>query len=301
VRIKVPTDIDRPDQIVWGLTARQLLILGVTCMLAWALYLGLRGFLPLAVIAVPSGLVVAAGTALAVVRPDGVLAERWLAEGIRHLLSARKRVMAPEGIPEVSEWARSDERTEPVDTLARAIDDGGVIDVGRGWFSLVCRASSINLVLRSEAEQEALIEGLGNLLNALDGPVSFVVRSERMDLRPHVEHIENNASGLPSVELEAAAHAHAAYLAYLASRRDVLRREVYLVLTDSARDSEQAASMLRRRAEQADVLLRSLGIRIDALDGQRAAALLARASDPDGPLPLTGLSLPAEIVRGAAG
>lgn len=297
----MPSDIDRPDQILWGLTARQLLILGVTCMLAWALYLGLRQVLPLAIIGIPSGLVVAAGVALAVVRPDGIVAERWLAGGTRYLLAARKRVMAPEGIPEVSDWARSNARAEPLDTLARAIEEGGVIDTGRGWFSLVCRASSINLVLRSEAEQDALLEGLGNLLNALDGPVSFVVRSERMDLRPHIEHIEKHAPGLPSVELEAAARAHAAYLASLGRRRDVLRREVYLVLTHFARDAGQGVSVLRRRAEQADVLLRSLGIRIDPLDGQRVAALLSRASDPDGPLPLTGLSLPAEIVRGHAG
>lgn len=297
----MPSDIDRPDQILWGLTARQLLILGVTCMLAWALYLSLRKVLPLAIIGIPSGLVVAAGVALAVVRPDGIVAEQWLAGGTRYLLAARKRVMAPEDIPEVAEWARSDERTEPVDTLARAIEEGGVIDTGRGWFSLVCRASSINLVLRSEAEQDALLEGLGNLLNALDAPVSFVVRSERMDLRPHIEHIEKHAPGLPSVELESAARAHAAYLASLARRRDVLRREVYLVLTHYSRDAGQGVSVLRRRAEQADVLLRSLGIRIDALDGQRAAELLSRASDPDGPLPLTGLSLPTEIVRGDAG
>lgn len=298
--VTMPTDVDRPDQIVWGLTARQLLILGVTCMLAWALYFGLPDFLPLAVMGIPSGLVVAAGVAVAVVRPDGVVAERWLAEGIRYLLSARKRVMAPEGIPEVAEWAGSDERKEPIDTLARAIDEGGVIDTGGGWFSLVCRASSINMVLRAEAEQEALLDGFGNLLNSLDAPVSFVVRSERMDLRSHIEHIEKNSPGLPSVELEAAARAHAGYLRSLAGRRDVLRREVYLVLTEFARDPEQAASVLRRRAEQADVLLRSLGIRIDALNGHRTAALLARASDPDGPVPLTGLSLPTEIVRGAA-
>lgn len=299
VRVKIPTDIDRPDQIVWGLTARQLLILGPTCLLALAIHLGLEEIVPSGLAAAAGGLLAAVGCAIAFVQPDGVVAERWLAAGVRHLLSANRRVDAPEGVPEVGSWARSGESVEAIEPPARDVARDGVIDLGGARFALVCRASSINLVLRAEEEQVALIEGLGHLLNALDGPTSFVVRSERMDLRAHIDHIKESARGLPSLGLETAARAHAAYLTSLGDRRDVLRREVYIVLSACERDPDQASVVLRRRAEEAGSLLSALGIGMRALNGEAAAELLSSACDPSGSLPVSGLSLPTEIISGA--
>src|SRR6266545_4947099 len=54
----------------------------------------------------------------------------------------------------------------------------------------------------SETEQEALIDGFGRLLNALDAPVSFHVRSNRADLRGLIEGIEERSVGLPHSHLE---------------------------------------------------------------------------------------------------
>jgi hypothetical protein len=299
--VKIPSDIDLPDVLLWGLTARQVAILGATGLFLGAGYLALTPFVSPFLLAVPGALAAAAGVAVAFARPDGVAAERWLHAGMRYLTSPRKRVLAPEGTPEVPSWAASKERIAPLDFPVTDVDDSGVVELGRAGCALVCRASAINFALCSEAEQQGLIEGFGRLLNALDSPVSFVVRSERADLRPHVEAIENAASGLSTRGLEVAARSHAAFLASLAARRDVLRREVYLVLRSQETDREQAAAGLLRRADDARGLLRGMGIRIQPLSGAQVAEVLARASEPDGPLPLEGQCLPGEIVVGAAG
>ncbi|MCA1704609.1 MAG: PrgI family protein, partial [Actinobacteria bacterium] len=240
MNVKLPSDIDLADRILWDLTARQLAILGTTGLCGWIIYLPLA---TLPYIALPIvGLMVAAGVAVAFARPDGLMAERWLLQGVRHLITPRQRVMAPEGFPNVPEWANRGARVAALEMPLSDVSQEGVISLGRDMYSLVWRTSALNLALRSEAERLSLIEGLGRFLNSIDSSMSFVVRSERSDIRGHLEEIERAAGGLPHPALEHAARSHAAYLRSLAERRDVLRREVFLVFTTSAQDDRDASA-----------------------------------------------------------
>jgi hypothetical protein len=72
----------------------------------------------------------------------------------------------------------------------------GHVDLGEDGAVAICRASSLNFALRSETEQEALIEGFGRLLNGLDAQVLFLVRSNRADLRGVIGAIEERSPGL---------------------------------------------------------------------------------------------------------
>lgn len=297
MNVKLPSDIDLADRILWGLTARQLAILGATCLCGWSVYLPLA---TLPYVAAPvAGVVAAAGIAAAFVRPDGLMAERWLLEGVRHLVTPRRRVMAPEGLPDVPQWGKGRAPVAALEMPLAGISEDGVISLGKDMFSLACRASALNLALRSEPERLSLIEGLGRFLNSIDSSLSFVVRSERSDIRGHLEEIERRAGALPHPALEHAARSHAAYLRSLADRRDVLRREVYLVFTTPAQDEHDASVRLLARAEEAAGLLRGLGIRLMPLQGHDALGLVARACDPDTLPAASEAGLPGDVVTGA--
>ena len=118
----------------------------------------------------------------------------------------------------------------PLELPARSLDAGGAIDLGADGAALACRASAVNFALRTQAEQQALVAAFARALHALAGPVQFLVRAERVDLREAVERLEAQAGGLPHPALEAAAREHARFLAGLAQRRDVLRQELILTL-----------------------------------------------------------------------
>ncbi|MDP9222818.1 MAG: PrgI family protein, partial [Actinomycetota bacterium] len=275
--VKLPSDIDMADRILWGLTARQLAILGLTCIVCSTLYL------PLAhqpYVAAPLAVVAAAGVVLALARPDGVMAEQWLLQGLRHALTPRRRVLAPDGLPRLPQWIKSREAIAALELPVGSVGSAGVVVLGDGVFSLICRASALNLALRADSERAALVEGLGRFLNSIDSSLSFVVRSERSDLRGHIAAIERGAGALWHPALKQAAWDHAAFLDSLAQRRDILRREVYVVLSAKAQDESKAALRLLARAEEARSLLRGLGIRLTVLDGEGAATLIARALDP---------------------
>jgi hypothetical protein len=300
VTVKVPSNIDIADTIVWGLTLRQLIVLGGACLLGWSIYLGLRFLLPVYVVAVLGTLFVGAGIAFAFAQPDGLNAERWVAAGLAFISRPRRRVLAPEGLFALPTKQRQSERVTGFHLPIRAISEAGVIGLDGGRWVLVCRSSALNLELRSAPERDALLRGFGRLLNSLDRPISLVVRSERSDLRPQIARIEGMAGALPHPDLERSARAHARFLSSLAGRSDILRREVYVVLIAEGVDERQATAQLRRRAEESATLLRSLGIRITPQEAEDAATLILRASDPGRSLSLKGHSLPGDVVAGPA-
>jgi hypothetical protein len=299
MRVRVPADVDMADRIFAGLTARQLAILGGHGLLLLVLYVTLGERIPLPLlgaVAVPISLL---GLLWATTSPQGTTWERFGIAALRHFAGPRRRVLAPEGIPEPPSWAG---RTATLAPLAFPVQDAspdGHVNLGEEGAAAICRASSVNFALRSELEQRALVEGFARLLNALDAPVQFLVRSNRVDIRGLVEAIEERAGGLPHLALEAAAREHAGFLRSLGARRDVLSRQVLLCFREPGGGStEDASSRLSHRVEEAGALLRGLGVRLVRLEGAEATDLLARASDPEAEPPGAGVGPSTGAVEG---
>ena len=298
--VRIPADVDRPDRLLAGLSARQLVILAVPAVTLWSAYLATRGFLPLPVFAAVALPVAATAGALAVGRRDGVSLDRWLLAGLRQTRSPRRLVPAPEGVASPPAWASPSAPALPsaLELPARGVEAEGVVDLGADGSALICRATSLNFGLRTEAEQEALVAAFARFCNAIGAPVQVVVRAERADLRAVAEEIDQAAGALPHPALESAARAHAGFLASLGERRDVLRRSVLVVFREP-QPVPAAAPVLARRVEEASAALAAAGVSLVALDEEAARAVLARAVDPDGHPRPVGLVAPDDVVSGA--
>ncbi|MGH2704450.1 MAG: PrgI family protein, partial [Actinomycetota bacterium] len=264
MKLRLPANVDMPDRILAGLTLRQLLIVGGGVLVVWALYLAIGRSMgaAFAVVALPLG---AAGWALATSTPQGIGIDRLAFLAARFLLMPRRLVLAPRGIAVSPKLSRR--RLAPIDIPPFGVNEEGLADLGPHGFAVVCRASGINLSLRAEEEQRGLMAGFSRLLNSLDGPAQFLVRSDRFDLTGMLQAIEGGAAALPHPTLEAAARAHAAFLRDLGGRRDALRREVLICLREPRGSEEEAASRIGRRIQQAEALLRGFGIRLRRLTG----------------------------------
>jgi len=300
MRVRVPADVDMADRIFAGLTARQLLILGGHGTLLALLYVGLEERVPLAVfaaVAVPIALV---GLLWATTSPEGTTWERIGLAALGHLRKPRRRVLAPEGVKTSPDWLFGAEASvAPLELPIQGTTPDGHVELGADGVAAVCRASSLNFALRSEPEQRALVEGFARLLNALDAPVQFLVRSNRADLRVMVDALEDRAGGLPHPALEDSARGHAEFLRHLASRRDVLQRQVLVCFREPSGGSrEESLARLDHRVEESAALLRGMGIRLVRLEGEEATDLLIRASDPEAPPPPRGAVMGDEPVEG---
>jgi hypothetical protein len=301
MRVRVPADVDMADRIFAGLTARQLLILGGHGLVLVFLYVALGESVPLpvfAALAVPIALV---GLLWATTSPEGATWERIGLAALRYLRKPRRRVLAPEGVEPSPDWLFGAEETvAPLELPVQGAAPDGHIDLGPQGVAALCRASSLNFALRSEVEQRALVEGFARLLNALDAPIQFLVRSNRADLRAMVDLLEERAGGLPHPALEDAAKEHAGFLRSLASRRDVLHRQVLVCFREPPGGSTaESTSRLDHRVEEAAALLRGMGIRLTRLEGEDATDLLVRASDPEAAPPPRGTVIGNEPVQGS--
>src|SRR5260370_18554952 len=59
----------------------------------------------------------------------------------------------------------------------------------RRSYRAVLEVAPINLVLKAENEQEAIIERFGALIRSLSFPLQVLVRNHRLDLVPYIRHL----------------------------------------------------------------------------------------------------------------
>ena len=103
--IPIPADIERPDKILAGLTARQVAILATAAAIIWAAFEATRRLVAPPVFAVLAAPLAVAAAALVMGQRDGLMLDRLLIAAWRHARSPRRLVTAPGGIPAAPAWA----------------------------------------------------------------------------------------------------------------------------------------------------------------------------------------------------
>jgi len=302
--VPIPADVERPDKILAGLTARQAIIAVIAAVIIWAGYEATRRVLPLPLFAVLVSPAALAATALVIGERDGLSLDRLLAAAWRQARSPRRLVTAPGGVAAPPGWAVPPGPQPPLPAalppLWQQICADGVISLGGDGAAVVAAVSTVNFALRSPAEQDALAGAYGRWLNALAGPAQILIRAGRADLTAAVTALRDAAPGLPHPALEHAALEHAAFLASLAAERDLLARQVLLVIRERARTasgaSASAAARAAQRAGEAVRLLAAAGVQVRVLDGGQVTAVLAACADPGAPEVTGRLGVPGQPV-----
>lgn len=281
---KIPQDVSRPDRIMFGATARQCLILGGTAAGLWVVWICVRSFVPPLLFAAPAGLLLLLlGIAVSAER-DGTTADRLLAAALRQTLAPRRRVMAPEGIGQppsfLNEALRGQDRSSPgpLDLPVESVRDDGVVNLGSDGAAALASCSTVNFALRTPAEQELLIGGFARWLNSLTGPVQITSRTTPADLSTQVNTLRAAAQDLSHPRLEAAASAHADFLAEIDDSGAVLHRG--LLVTAREADTQHAPRAVRRITDAA-ALLAACEVEATPLNPGEANTALAIALDPD--------------------
>jgi conjugal transfer ATP-binding protein TraC len=112
-------------------------------------------------------------------------------------------------------------------------------------YRAVLEVTPINLSLKAEDEQEALIERFAALIKSLSFPLQILVRNRRQDLTPYIQHLLAHPEGEgphPSTWY-ALAHSQAELLQKIVAERTLIERHVYLIIPAS-----QGAGRVRRRS-----------------------------------------------------
>jgi len=278
VQVHVPADLDAPDRIMYGLTARQLAILAGSATVLWLVFEVLTPAVPGVGVGIAAVPVVAVATVVALGRRDGIAMDRWLAAAVAAARSPRRFVAAGTDVPAAPSWApaaaREPAAVTPLRLPARAISEAGVLDVGERRVT-VTAASTVNVALRASEDQHAVVQACARWLNGLSGPVQIVVSTRRVDLHAYADQIEDHLEVMSRPALADAAAGYARFLRWLGEDRDPLDRHVLV-----AHPTSGDAALARRRAEQTGRALAGVGCATRVLDGGQVTDALVGACDP---------------------
>jgi hypothetical protein len=266
-RTRIPANVNEPDRIAFGLTFRQLALLGGVGLAGFGAYRAVGPALPPIVWLILGVPVAALTVVVALGRRDGLPLDVWLRHGF--MLTRTPRTLAP-GQPRTSSVAAVAGKPvlpAPLRSPVTAISPAGVL-TSEGTNRVVIACGTTNIHLRTGDEQAGLLDGFGRFLNGLTGAAQLVVSAHRHDLSPYAQAIADHAPRLPHPALQAAADDYAAFLLELDADRDPLRRQVLAIVS-----GEQAADTATRA-------LSGLGVAAQALDGPAVTAALAAAVDP---------------------
>jgi hypothetical protein len=166
----------------------------------------------------------------------------------------------------------------PLRLPAKGITEDGLIDLGPDGSTGLVAASTVAFGLRTPAEQNGLVAGFARWLHSLDGPAQIVVRAQRVDLADLAERLLATAPALPHLALEEAARSHAAFLDELAARRELLRRQVTVVVR-----SRRGPHHTAHAAAEAVRALAGCEVPAQVLTGADASLRLAASLDSTAP------------------
>jgi hypothetical protein len=285
MRARIPADVDRPDSIAFGMTARQLAILAAAGLVLYAGWQTLPLVDPLILLVVTIPL--AAGAfAVAVGRREGTSLDRWLLAALRHRRSPHRLVPADhDQLIKAPEWVATTAGPgdplmlpAPLQLPAKGIAPDGTVDLGPDGHTALVDCSTVNFTLRSPAEQNGLAAGFGRWLNSLDSPAQILITAQRVDLTSFATRLHEQAAWLPDAALEDAAHDHAEFLTELASHRELLHRRVTLAVRD-----RRSPTHARHRADEAAQALSGCEVTARVLDAAETVTTLAAHLDPASP------------------
>lgn len=112
--------------------------------------------------------------------------------------------------------------------VAEVRDDVAVLK--NGGLRAVLKTSSINLNLKSEQEQNAVIYSYQNFLNSLEFPIQIVVRSKKLDLEQYIEKLKKIGVKQSNPLLQKQTFEYIEYVSRLVEYADIMEKQFYVVI-----------------------------------------------------------------------
>lgn len=122
--------------------------------------------------------------------------------------------------------ARSDSRNQ---IAIKKISDN-ILVLPNEEYRMILESSSINFELKSEEEQDVIIDSFQNFLNALPCPLEILVRVREVDVDKYVEDLEMMGKKEKEVIYKDQINAYSSFVKKLVSGNTILSRRFYIVI-----------------------------------------------------------------------
>lgn len=106
----------------------------------------------------------------------------------------------------------------------------GVVVLKNGELRAVLITSSLNLSLKSEDEQQAILLQFQNLLNSLDFPIQFFIQSRRLNIKPYLDLLQSRSGEVKEDLLKIQIHEYMGFINKFAEESNIMTKHFFIVI-----------------------------------------------------------------------
>jgi type IV secretory pathway VirB4 component len=106
----------------------------------------------------------------------------------------------------------------------------GIVILKDGSLRAILMASSINLALKSQEEQQAIIAQFQNFLNSLEFTAQFFVESRELDIRPYIALLEERLAAELDDLMKIQIREYIGFIKDFVERADIMTKNFFIVV-----------------------------------------------------------------------
>lgn len=106
----------------------------------------------------------------------------------------------------------------------------GIVILKNGELRSVLITSSLNLSLKSEDEQQAVLLQFQNLLNSLDFPIQFFIQSRRLNIKPYLDALQARSTEVREDLLKIQIHEYIGFINKFAEETNIMTKHFFIVI-----------------------------------------------------------------------
>ncbi len=125
-------------------------------------------------------------------------------------------------------------------------------------YRAIIETSSINFELKSEEEQDVLIDSFQNFLNSLSCPIQILIRVREIDVDNYLEDIAKNLSKEEEEIYKTQMKNYAEFIQKLISGNKILSRRFYIVIPYEAKDTKDFKLIKEQLLLNQDIVVKGL-------------------------------------------
>lgn len=110
----------------------------------------------------------------------------------------------------------------------------GIVTLDNNEYRVVIMVSSLNLSLKGEDEQAAILSQFQNFFNSLDFPIQIYSKSRRADIEPYLKSLEERVRQVSGELLKLQIVEYIEYIKSFTSESNIMNKQFYVIIPYNA-------------------------------------------------------------------
>jgi hypothetical protein len=106
----------------------------------------------------------------------------------------------------------------------------GIVILKTGELRAILITNSLNLGLKSEDEQQAVISQFQNFLNSLDFPVQFFIQSRKLNIKPYMDLLQERSTQVKEDLLKIQIHEYMGFISKFTEESNIMTKHFFITV-----------------------------------------------------------------------